>query len=468
MAVELDIAANMSRHIIMAALWFETALLPQGWTDGVRMEIAADGRIGTIQADTPARPDDEQYGIAVPGLGNVHSHAFQRGMAGLTEHRAGQGDNFWSWRELMYRFLDRLDPADVEAIAAQAFVEMLETGFTRVGEFHYLHHAPDGRPYANAAELAERIGAAAEATGIALTLLPVFYAHGDFDGAPPTPGQRRFLNDLDGFGRLLERSKSAIHDLPDAQIGIAPHSLRAITPDELAALLPMMPHGPIHIHAAEQVAEIDACLAWSGKRPVEWLLDNAPVDGRWCLIHATHLSNAESSRLAASGAVAGLCPLTEANLGDGIFPALPYRSAGGRIAIGTDSNILIDAAQELRLIEYVQRLGRHARNLLGTPDRPSVGATLFQAALDGGTQALGVEASLKVGNPADIVALDPEHPSLVGRKDDMLIDGWIFAARTGAVDTVWRRGCIRVSDGRHHRKEEIGLCYSRAIRKLLS
>lgn len=448
----------------MAALWFETAYLTEGWADAVRVEVAADGCIGAIEADTAARAGDERHGIAVPGLGNVHSHAFQRGMAGLTE----QGDDFWAWRQLMYRFLDRLEPDDVEAIAAQVFVEMIEAGFTRVGEFHCLHRAPDGQAYANIAELAERIAAAAQATGIALTLLPVFYAHGNFGGAPPTLAQRRFLNDVDGFGRLLDGSRSAIRDLPEARIGIAPHSLRAVTPEELAALLPMMPDGPIHIHAAEQVAEVDACLAWSGKRPVEWLLDHGPVDGRWCLIHATHMTDAEVDGLAASGAVAGLCPSTEANLGDGIFPASRYRSAGGRIAIGTDSNILIDAAQELRMIEYGQRLSRRARNLLGAADRPSVGATLFQAALEGGAQALGAEAGFAVGNPADIVSLDPGHPSLIGRKDDLLLDGWIFAAGSGAVDTVWRRGRKWVSGGRHHRREEIGACYARVIRNLLA
>lgn len=449
----------------MTALWFETAYLPDGWADRVRIEVA-NGVIASVVADSDPQPGDERHAIALAGLSNVHSHAFQRGMAGLTEYRGPGSDNFWTWRELMYRFLDRITPDDVEAIAAQAYVEMLETGFTRVGEFHYLHHDPDGRPYTDAAEMAGRIAAAAEATGIGLTLLPVFYAHGDFGGAAPTHGQRRFLNDVDGFARLLEASRQVVGE--DGVVGIAPHSLRAVTPDELAALTPLAGNGPVHIHAAEQTKEVDDCVAWSGARPVEWLLANADVDQRWCLVHSTHMTDAETDALAASGAVAGLCPVTEANLGDGIFPASRYLGEGGAFGIGTDSNVLIDPAQELRMLEYSQRLVHRARNLLGSEARPSVGGTMFDGVLRGGARALGVETGLEAGKPADIVTLAADHPALIGRKGDALLGGWIFAARTGVVDCVWRRGRKVVSGGRHMAAEETGASYARTLKRLLA
>lgn len=449
----------------MQHLWFENALLEGGWASGVRIGLA-DGRIASIETGVPAQPSDERGGIVLPGLCNVHSHGFQRGMAGLSERRGRPDDDFWSWREVMYRFLDRLTPDDIAAITAQAYVEMLESGFTRVGEFHYLHNDPKGARYADPAETAGAIVAAAEASGIGLTLLPVFYAHGDFGGAPPAPGQRRFLSDPDGFARLVESSKAKLP--ADAILGIAPHSLRAVTPDELATILPLAEGGPIHIHAAEQIREVDACVAWSGARPVGWLLDNAGVDARWCLIHATHLSDGECDRLAASGAVAGLCPVTEANLGDGIFPAIRYRAAGGRFGIGTDSNILIDAPGELRAVEYSQRLAHRRRALLADDANPSVGQTLFMAAQAGGAQALGVESGLTIGAPADMVALDPAHPALAGAMQATMLDSWIFAARHGAVESVWRGGRKWVAQGRHIAAGPVAERYRRTVASLLA
>ncbi len=447
------------------SLWFETALLGEAWADRVRLTLAG-GRITAITVGVEPAAGDEVHAIALPGLANVHSHAFQRGMAGLTEYRGGDGDDFWSWRALMYRFLDRLNPDDVEAIAAQAYVEMLQAGFTRVGEFHYLHHDPEGLPYADLGEMAGRIAAAAAETGIGLTLLPVHYAQGGFGGAAAVPGQRRFLNDIDRFAALHERSREVIAALPDANLGVAPHSLRAVTPDDLRRVLALSPEGPRHIHAAEQVKEVADCLAWSGRRPVQWLLDEIGLDPRWCLIHATHLDAAETQGLAASGAVAGLCPITEANLGDGVFPALAYLDAGGAIALGTDSNIQIDAAQELRLVEYAQRLTRRGRNVLGA-DRPSTGARLFLGAQAGGAQALAQSpAGLAVGATADIVSLAAEHPSMIGRRGDALLDSWIFAG--GAVDHVWRRGTRMVKGGRHRRAKDVEARYRRAMTRLLA
>lgn len=446
-------------------LWFQTALLPQGWTESVRFHIAA-GRIARIESGVAAGAGDERHAVAVPGLCNVHSHAFQRGMAGLAETRGPANDNFWTWREVMYRFLDRLTPDDVEAIAALAYVEMLERGFTRVGEFHYLHHDPSGAPYANIAELAARIAAAASQTGIGLTLLPVFYAHSNFGGAPPVPGQRRFINSVDGFAKLMERSRAVIAGLDDANIGVAPHSLRAVTAEELHAIVPLAQGGPVHIHAAEQTKEVDDSVAWSGARPVEWLLDNASVDAHWCLVHATHMTERETARLAKSGAVAGLCPITEANLGDGVFPSEAYLAAGGRFGIGTDSNIVIDPAQELRALEYAQRLTRRARNVLAPAAGSSTGRALFDAALAGGARALGQVAGLEVGATADIVALDTASPALMGRNGDVLLDSWIFAG--GAVDCVWRLGRKVVAGGQHEGRVAVAQRYGSVLKKLLA
>ena len=447
------------------ALWFERAWIDKTWVNQVRLHVA-DGRIASIEADVPAAADDERHGVALPGLCNVHSHGFQRGMAGLSERRSRPDDNFWSWREIMYRFLDRLTPEDVAAITAQAYVEMLETGFTRVGEFHYLHHDPAGAAYADRAEMAGAIAEASAASGIGLTLLPVFYAHGNFGAAPPSPGQRRFLIDIDGFAALLDASRPKLTG--DANIGVAPHSLRAVTPDELAALLRLSPTGPVHIHAAEQVKEVTDCVAWSGARPVEWLLDNAGVDARWCLIHSTHLDAQEVPRLAASGAVAGLCPITEGNLGDGIFPAVDYLAAGGRFGVGTDSNILVDAAQELRALEYSQRLAQRARALLASDVAPFVGANLFAQAVEGGAQALGVPAGLVAGHAADIVTLDLDHPAFAGTDDATLLDRWIFSARAGAIDSVWRAGVKRVEHGRHVEAEAVATAYRACVARLLA
>nr|MBP7136675.1 formimidoylglutamate deiminase [Sphingomonadaceae bacterium] len=350
--------------------------------------------------------------------------------------------------------------------AAMAYVEMLETGYTRVGEFHYLHNDPDGNRYSDPAEMAGRVITASEVTGIGMTLLPVFYAHSDFGGVPAKHGQRRFLNDLDGFAKLL----SACEDnLPaDGMLGVAPHSLRAVTGDELAALVDMRKGVPVHIHAAEQLKEVEASLAFSGARPVEWLLANAEVNENWCLIHATHLTDAETAALAASGAVAGLCPVTEANLGDGIFPAVRYFEAGGRIATGTDSNILIDPAQELRALEYSQRLSHRARNLLASDARPSVGRSLFDAAHSGGAQALGAMQGLAVGMSADIVTLDSGNSALYGRSGDHLLDSWIFAARSGCVDTVWRAGRMLVSNGQHKQREAVSRRYRAVLDRILA
>jgi len=455
----------------MASLWFESALLPEGWARGVRL-TAVDGRIERVLTEAVPADADERHGIAVPGLANLHSHAFQRGLAGLTERRGSEEDSFWIWRELMYRFVERIDPEQLEALAALAFAEMLEAGFTRVGEFHYLHHDRDGRPFANPAELAARVAAAAATAGIGLTLLPTLYAHGGFGGAAPGARQRRFLNDPERFARIVEGSRAAVHALPGGSVGVAAHSLRAVTPAELAAVVELSGGGVIHIHIAEQLREVDDCLAWSGRRPVQWLLENAAVDERWCLVHATHATPAELQGVAARGAVVGLCPVTESSLGDGIFPAAGFISAGGRFGLGTDSNIRIDAAEELRTLEYSQRLAHRARNVLAAAPGASTGRSLFDAALGGGSQALqpagSGPAGLAAGAPFDVVTLARNHPSLIGRHGDETLDSWIFAGDRGLVDCVWRAGAKLVSGGRHRDRDVIQARYAQALRTVLA
>lgn len=451
----------------MQRLWLEQAYLSDGWASGVHLTIDGNGVIDSITRNAPRPVGVPCHGIALPGLPNLHSHAFQRGMAGLTEYRTSQNDDFWSWRALMYRFLDRLEADDVEAIAAFAYMEMLECGFTRVGEFHYLHHDTKGAPYANPAEMAEKIAAASGKSGIGLTLLPVFYQYAGFDRRPPQPQHRRFVTTFDGYARLLEASRKAIAPLTGATIGVAPHSLRAVDSALIKDVADLGGGGPIHIHAAEQVKEVEECQHALGQRPVEWLLTKAGVDKRWCLVHATHLSEAETKRLAASGAVAGLCPITEANLGDGLFPAADYLAQGGAFGVGSDSNILISAVEELRTLEYGQRLRLKKRNVLAGTS--STGAHLFTRTLEGGAQALGQSApGLKAGCAADIVTLDAKAPCFTARNRDALFDAWIFTANRPVVDCVWRRGRKYVESGRHIARDEITMRYRNALCNLLS
>ncbi|MCL4766214.1 MAG: formimidoylglutamate deiminase [Hyphomicrobiaceae bacterium] len=452
----------------MQQLVLERALLPEGWAEDVLVRFQ-DGVITEVAPRAgPAGGARRQRGVTLPGQINLHSHAFQRGMAGLAERAAGGEDSFWTWREVMYRFLDRLDPEDVEAIAALAYVEMVEAGFTTCVEFHYLHHAPSGTPYADIAEMAVRIAAAADMAGIGLTLLPVYYRWSNFAGAAPVPGQRRFLNDPDRFARLLEASAQALEPLPGTVLGVAPHSLRAMTPADLSHAVGLATDGPIHIHAAEQEREVIDCLAWSGRRPVEWLLDEMDIGPRWCIVHATHMTEDETRRLAESGAVAGLCPITEANLGDGIGPTTLYSRAGGRFGIGTDSNIRINAAGELCALEYSQRLAERRRNRLGEPGE-SVGRALIDATLAGGRQASGrVVGAIAPGCRADFLALDDTHPALDCREGDAVLDGWIFAAADSPVRDVWVSGVHVVRDGRHVARDVAVSGFKAALRRVLA
>jgi len=452
----------MTTHRLLA----DAALLPDGWATDVLFEIAVDGSLAAVTPDAAglpgARHADRTAGPVLPGMPNLHSHAFQRAMAGLTE-RAGQGgaaeDSFWSWRQVMYGFVDQLMPQQVEAIAAQLYVEMLKAGYTAVAEFHYLHHDQAGRPYADPAEMSERVLAAAHHAGIGITHLPVLYAQGGFGGQPPKPGQRRFLHGLEAYLRLLEELWSRHRTDPQFRLGIAPHSLRAVTPELLSAAVQGLDRlddkAPIHIHIAEQTLEVEECLTWSRQRPVEWLLDHQPVGARWCLVHATHMTAAETDRLARSGAVAGLCPTTEANLGDGFFPAIAYLAAGGAMGVGSDSHISVSPVEELRWLEYGQRLLERRRNRLAGRSG-SVGADLYQAALAGGALALGRPVGrLAPGARADLLVLDPEHPALCGKSRDRLVDAFVFAGNSNPVRDVMVGGRWVVEAGHHHAEEAV-------------
>ncbi len=449
-----------------APLFADAALVGDAVRPRVRIEIDAEGMIRAVQPHAdPQRGDEQIAGLLVPGIANLHSHAFQRAMAGLAERAGPEGDNFWRWREVMYRFLSLLSPDDVESIAAQLYAECLRHGYTAIAEFHYLHNAPDGRQYTDPAELSERIIAAAGQSGIGLTLLPVLYRHGGFGGAPAAAGQRRFVMGIDAFAALCQRLAAR------ARIGVAPHSLRAVTPDELDACLAIArdvgPRTPLHIHAAEQMREVDDCLAWSGARPVAWLLDHAPVDPAWCLIHATHMLPDERKRLAASGAAAGLCQTTEANLGDGIFPLRDYLRDGGRFGIGSDSNVSTSPVEELRWLEYVRRLESRARNVSETTRGASVGAGLLRRAASGGAQALDRPAGeIAMGRLADLVVLDTEHPALVGRSGESALDAWVFSGNATPVRHVMVSGRWVVREGRHVRETEIATSFRATMRRL--
>ena len=450
----------------MLRLFFKEALLPDGWASDVGINVM-DGTIVAIERGVPANDREHVGGIALPGMPNVHSHAFQRGLAGLTEVRAAGNDSFWTWRELAYRFLGTIAPGDVEALAAQAYMEMLESGFTGVGEFHYLHHDTDGRPYSNLAEMAERVVAAAAQTGIGLTLLPSLYSYGSFGGAPADEGQRRFLNNTGQFLRLVEASRDALRPLPDAALGIAPHSLRALTPEMLSDVVSAAPAGPIHIHAAEQTKEVDDCLKWSGCRPIEWLLRHVGPDERWCVIHATHMTENETRALAECGAVAGLCPITEANLGDGTFNGVAFRRDGGRFGIGSDSNVEITAPGELRQLEYSQRLAHQTRNAMSSRPGESTGRILYEASSSGGAQALGRPiGGLAPNLRADIITLNQERAELASVSGDRWIDQFVFVLGARAIGSVYVGGQKVVENGVHVRRAAITERFGRVFARL--
>lgn len=454
--------------------WLHVDALMQrrGWMRPAWLAVDGHGRVAAVQAQAPhGNPDVERVrGAVVPGIPNLHSHAFQRAMAGRTERASAEGqDNFWSWRSRMYALAQRLSPEDVQAIAAQLYAEMLCAGFTSVGEFHYLHHGVEGAPYADLAVMGAAILEASVTTGMRATLLPVFYAHGGVN-QPPGQHQRRFVSaDVEAFQRLLEASQRVVERTPHARLGMAPHSLRAVDRSELRALVTANRTGPIHIHAAEQPAEVDAIRNAWGQRPVEHLVHEQGADARWCLVHATHVTPEEVLALAQSGAVAGLCPTTEANLGDGIFPAAAFLRAGGRMGVGSDSHVVVDAAEELRLLESGQRLTTGTRNVLQNEEgQGHVGRTLMNAVLSSGAQALDQPVgALEVGLGADLLVLDTDHPRLLGARDDALLDAWLMAAGPrSAVRHVMVGGRWVVRDGVHVDGQRVARAYAETLAHL--
>ncbi|MDO6479214.1 formimidoylglutamate deiminase [Shimia thalassica] len=449
-------------------IFAKQAKLSSGWAANVRLTLT-DGRITRIETDQVAQASDAVVDTLLPSIGNLHSHSFQRAMAGMTEYRMAGKDSFWTWRDLMYRFTANLTPEHIEAIAAFVFLEMLEAGYASVGEFHYLHHQPGGAPYDNLGELSARIAAAAGTTGIGLTHLPVMYTYGGAGQVPLQAGQARFGNSVDRFVDLVACANEAVAALPaDCRVGIAPHSLRATSPEDLKAVLAAHPTGPVHIHISEQPKEVEDIQAWLGARPVEWLLANTDITPDWCLIHATHMTNDETVNLAQSGAVAGLCPVTEANLGDGPFNGPAYLSAGGAFGIGSDSNVLISLTEELRTLEYSQRLRDIARNVM-VVDEGSVGDTLYSGAAKGGAQALGRgTGEIAVGELADLVAIDSTSASLCALQTHQLLDGLVFAAKDDVVTDVWSAGRHVVQSGRHINREPIVAAYKSAMQRLMA
>jgi len=453
-------------------IFAEEAMLQDGWDRDVLIEIDDYGVIAAVRTHQARGGAEAAGGPVLPGMPNVHSHAFQRAMAGLAEHMGSPEDSFWTWREVMYSFLRQLDPDQVRAIAAQLYCEMLRNGYTAVGEFHYLHHAPDGKPYARRTEMAVSLLRAAQETGIAITLMPSLYAYSNFDEEPLKPTQKRFASTPDMVLDMITELSDSCAGNPDIRLGVAPHSLRAVSPgmlkDLLAGLAAFDPTAPIQMHLAEQVKEVNDCLSWSEKRPVQWLLDNMPVDSRWCLVHCTNVSTPETEKLAASGAVMGLCPTTEANLGDGIFPFARFRDKQGRFAIGGDSHVCQSPIEELRWIEYSQRLALRRRNIAASESRPSVGFNLWRDAAAGGAQAIGRAAGvIAPGMRADLVVLDAEHINLTGHHGEALMDVLVFCGGERMVRHVMAGGRWLVRDGHHPREEAIAARYMEVKKDLM-
>jgi formimidoylglutamate deiminase len=441
----------------------------RGWRHDVTVRLDADGCVaGFEEGAAPAAEAVDGY--VLPGFPNAHSHAFQYAMAGLAEHLpAGAAqDDFWSWREAMYGLAGRIDPEAMEAVAAQLYAEMLRHGITAVAEFHYLHHDPQGRPYAALAEMGARLMAAAETAGIELTLLPVLYQRGGF-GKPATPGQRRFLSATrDDYLRLVEASRAAARGRTDVRVGLAVHSLRAAATDDALEILGQRGAGPVHLHIAEQRKEVDDCLAQLGARPVAWLLDHADVDERMHLVHATHVTDEETRRLAATRAHVVLCPSTEGNLGDGFFPLAEYHAAGGRYAIGTDSHIGLSPLEELRWIDYGQRLRSERRNVVCRSPGDDSGEQIYLRTWTAGRAALGDASPVPfaVGAAFDAVVVDPEHPVVLGKPAARRLSAIVYGGDAALVRGVMRRGTWVVEGGRHARHDAIRKAFARAVARI--
>jgi formimidoylglutamate deiminase len=444
-------------------------LLEDGWAQDVGLELDPRGMIADLRRGSPHQDATLISGHVVPGMPNLHSHGFQALIRGLTGRRSGGHDSFWTWREQMYRAASVIQPGQLEALMGGVFMEMLLAGYTSCAEFHYLHHQPDGQPYAERAELGYRVMSAAELAGIGLTHLPVLYCRSGLGAAGVSEEQRRFRNSPSQLLEMVAALRKVAHGSDLVRIGVAPHSLRAVGQQELDELLAGIgADAPVHIHVAEQPAEVEECVAQLGARPVQWLVDNQPLDARWCLVHATHMLPGEAEAAAQSGAVAGLCPTTEADLGDGLFDYASWRAGNGRFGIGSDSNLRISVDEELRLLEFGQRLASGRRNVISN-DRESNGRYLYTRAARGGAQALGQAVGrIAIGCRADLVELDSEHPLLAGLSGDEVLDSWLFAGDSTMLRSVRVAGQCMVEEGRHLRQDQIQAPFDRVMREMRS
>ena len=402
--------------------------LPGRWAEQVRLTFDAAGRIERIDESVAPIAGDETVGALLPALPNLHCHAFQRALAGRNQLAGAAADDFWAWRESMYRFVADLSPDDVEAIATRVYGEMRERGYGSVCEFHYLHRDPHGHAYSDPAEIGYRLIAAARSAGIALTLLPVVYQWGGFGRQARSQQQRRFSADVDWILEVVARLKR--FEGPDLVVGAAAHSLRAVEAGDIRRLVDAFPGvGPFHIHAAEQIVEVEQCVASTGRRPVRLLLDAIGMDARWCVVHATHCDAGEIRDLAASGATVALCPTTEADLGDGVFPLGDYVAAGGRWGIGSDSNVCRDPFDELRLLEYGQRLLHRRRDFAGGARSGEIGDWLWEQALAGAGRASGfADGGISIGQRPALYRV-PESALPCDGVSAALLSQLVFAGR---------------------------------------
>ena len=433
-------------------LFAERILLSSGWQTEQTLTIE-DGVITSIESGYTG--DAEKVGVVIPGMVNCHSHAFQRAFAGFSEQGSEGKDSFWTWRSIMYKFIDQLNVKDAQTIATQLYIEMLKMGYTRVAEFHYLHHEINGDNHTELAEMAKAIFKASQQSGIGLTLLPVLYRFSGFGPLPANNGQKRFINSVEQFNQLVSDCFVLSEGYENSNVGIAPHSLRAVDKSSLEKAVKHVRgldnKAPVHIHIAEQQKEVDDCLAHYGQRPVEWLLNNAELDEQWCLIHATHINEQERQGIIASRAIAGICPTTEANLGDGIFPTTEFLAENGTIAIGSDSHISVNPVEELRWLEYAQRLIKQQRAILATENEASVGRNLWQQAALGGAQSTNSNTGeLAIGKQADLLVLNSDKVALFAHDDQHILDSMIFASQQNMITDVMVNGHWVIKCGEHH------------------